>query len=442
MKFIITLLLFTSIAQADDALKLLESGNVQGARNILLSELENNQSSWNSYMRIAWLEDTVSEHRKAIEYSNKALEIANKEKDSFKIGRSLCWLGWAYSRLGLYELALQFLENAVEIGAPNGEVQIPMVWGLATQEIGAIYFRQGDTKGAIDKLLSTYKLASELGVSTGIAEGGVYLAEIYLATGNLGEAESYIGAALKNIEAACPDIRGKIYVTATKIWQKKSELMPEHKAKTENLIKTTIDYCSKKNLPICHAEALLLKSQSIPYNHFTNRHNLVTDAFEILANKESELRGLAEAELGRVYLENDRVALAKFYIFNGVKVNKELFRKVDNAFLSKQLANLAEKNGEAEKQKNKLIESLDAALLSNLLPQALEVQKDLAKLHEKQGFYTAALQWNKDAQGTIKKIIEQNPAQEENKEFQIEMLKLEENAIFLATFVNRERRDS
>lgn len=438
---LLTVIFNTHFAFAADQLpELLEKGELVAARKVVASELANSNkaSRWNTLMRAAWLEDVVSEHRKAIEYSNQALEVAAQENDNFKTGRSLCWLGWAYSRLGLYDLALQFLDNAVELSSKKGQIEIPMVWGLATQEIGAIYFKQGDTNGALNKLQSTYKLASELGVDTGIAEGGTYLAEIYLEQGNFGKAESFATAALEKIDSAGPDIHGKAYIIASKIWLNKAKLDSIFHIQANKHIKSALDFCKRRKLPICQAEALILKSQTIPENNFNERHVLVAEAFEILANKESELRGLAEAELGRVYLENNDTKLAEFYIKNGIQVNKELFRKVDRAFLNKQLANLAEKNADSETQKKELVKTVDAALQSNLLPQALEAQIKLSEIHEKQGFYTASLQWSSDAQKTLQKIITENPTQQENPTYQNRLVTLEERSVVLSIHIKRD----
>ena len=129
-------------ARADDArsshdLYLSGKGNealAKAKRELAIAELQGTpEQSWQPMMYVAWLEESLGEHREAMKYAARALDLAATQADAFRIGRSLCWLGWSATSLGLYPLALEFYDDAIGTASDGGNVIQPMVWGLATQ---------------------------------------------------------------------------------------------------------------------------------------------------------------------------------------------------------------------------------------------------------------------------------------------------------------------
>jgi len=163
-----------SLDPCSQALDLYREGRIEDARNAFESRLtdaevgSNREEVWRALMGLAWFHEEIGEYRHSIAFSNRSLDIASSMGSPFHMGRSLCCLGMNYADMGLYELALEFYGRARDIGAPDGEVSVVPVWGLALQEMGAIYFRMGDSVHAHTYLEKTYDFANEHNISAGI----------------------------------------------------------------------------------------------------------------------------------------------------------------------------------------------------------------------------------------------------------------------------------
>ena len=441
------LMMSVAIAQEQTAFELYKDGEIAKARAEFKAQLRTAEQQnvpanlWRVLMNFAWFENEVSEYEQAIEYSNRALKVATSLNKDLMIGRSLCWLGWSYASLGLYDLALSFYENAVEIGAPDGEIQIVPVWGLATQEIGAIYFKTGDSVGARKKLKETFGFAKRLGIFPGIAEGGAHLAELALVEGSFAEAEDY---AIQALEAAKKCGCSPYNISRAKLVQAKvslerakhsSELFPAAK----QMIEDTIDHCDKSGHLRCRAEAKILLAKCLPNDKIKKRLELLKSAFESLANAKSELRGLAEASLGRMYMENQQLKLAEFYLTNGYRVNKELFRRIDNAYISVDLAKLRGLKGEVKVELERLSEAADRALNAGALLLAAKTQAQLADKLRANGYKTMALDWSKRALRLVESLLEKNPNTLESPSLEEEQLRLSEQIALLGVELTQER---
>ena len=412
----------THLAHAEvSAIKIFISGDIEKARAVFKKELlqaeqsKNKNEIWRTLINLAWFEDEVSQHRKAIEYSNKALEIANNLNDQYKIGKSLCWLGWANTRLGLYELALSFYENAIEIGAPNGEIKYPSVWGLALQETGSIYFKMGDTTGAKKRLEKTHNYAVNNKLDIAITEGGAHLAEIALSEGNFAKAKEYALQAVRaGTKCNCSNYNlGKAKVVLAKVTLETNK----YRYRAKEIINETLQFCEQKKLPRCKSEAKLLLSDTLDKKNFTKRFELVEQAFMELANHESELRGSAEASLGRVFLDNSKVELAEFYLKNGLKINQELFRKVANTHVNLSIAELEGLKGDKKKELQTLSDTIDKALETNSLPVALKAQQKMIENLKSAGFKKMAYERSNQAIELINKLIKKSQGTIKESEF-------------------------
>lgn len=353
---------------------------------------------WKALIAYAWFLDETGDHREAIEQSNRALEIAIKKDDPFMLGRSLSWLGWAYSALGLYQTAETFYKEALDIAAPGGTPRYIPVWGLAKQELGYLHFKMGDVATAKQFIGETMSFARENGVLIGVAEGGVRLAEIALQEGNLGAATLYAAEAKRAAEqCACTPFTlvhaknelAQIAV-ATVLRGDSTGLLSAQKAIAE-----TAEAAKALGIKRFTAEAKLLEAKLVPAHEFERRYTLVREAFETLANMESERRGDAEIAVGRMFLDNADIGLADFYIKHGIEVNEQMMRTVDKAYVLMDLAQLARLRGEDGEKLKKLQESADEARSSGALPAAAEGAEQLFRELSQLGYTSMAMKWGR-----------------------------------------------
>ncbi|MFT6630080.1 MAG: tetratricopeptide (TPR) repeat protein [Bacteriovoracaceae bacterium] len=188
------------LGDSNKGVKLYESGKIKEAEVQLLADARNSLKKkdlvriWHSYTQLAWYYHMISDYRKGVGFSLIALRNARLLKDKFKIGKSLNFVGWSYSQIGRYKLAEEFFKKAIYLSSyidkDTGKevVSIPMVWGLASQELGHLYIKIGKVFEGEKFLLKTFKLSKKLDILQGISESGAYLARLELLKGNLGKA--------------------------------------------------------------------------------------------------------------------------------------------------------------------------------------------------------------------------------------------------------------
>lgn len=437
---LIALLPLLAAADGGDPLSLYQSGDLSGARSGFESALRlaeksgNKQARWQALMAIAWFEDELSEHRKAIEHSNAALAIAKELQDSFRIGRSLAWLGWAYAGLGLYEMAEAFYTNAAELGAPGGEIRHVAVWGLATQELGALQCKMGRTGEGRTLLEKTYTYAAENGIDVGVAEGGAHLGEILLSVGQFQDAEKYAKAAVDAAERCncSPYNLTRARLVLLKIRMERRRDGDRLDADLEQLRAD----CERLKHIRCLAEAKLLQSKRLPPASIEQRTELVTSALESLATAESEIVSEAEIELGRVFLDANNASLAKFYSENGLRVSAEMLRKVDKAYMTRALADVHGASGDVANQIKALEETANAARETQQLPAVLEAETKLAELRSGSGYLLLAYEATTRAIDAASALISANAGAAEAKQFESIRLRLMEQQLDLALRLN------
>ena len=356
-------------------------------------------AQWQALMALAWFLDETGEHREAIRYSNQALDIAGGLNDAFLIGRSLAWLGWAYSSLGLYDTAVQFYTDALRYGSPNGTPLIPLVWGISKQELGYLYFKMGDLKTAKTFLQETTDFARQNGILIGVAEGGVRLAEIAIQEGNLGLATTFATEALQAAEKCncTPFTLVHAKITLANIALEKSKLDSSVLPNARQTIDDAYQSAKKLGIRRFIAEGQLLQAKLIPAQEFEKRYNLTREGFEQLETMESERRGDAELAVGKVFLEDANTSLAKFYLEHGVKVNETMLRSVHKSRSTQDLAHLDGMLGDRQAVLNKLQKAVDEALSSGSKPAALEAEEQLFRELSQLGYNSLAVKWGKEA---------------------------------------------
>jgi tetratricopeptide (TPR) repeat protein len=405
------IVLFSSTAFAEEKRKdethpfyLYQSGDIEGAKAGYDKELAQARKAgkkakiWEKLMSLAWFEDETGKHWDSITHSNEALELAKQLKNDFMQGRTLSWLGWAYAHLGLYEAAIKFYEQSIELGTKDGKIVHVPLWGLSTQELGAIHYKMGDIPRAKELLLKTTNFAKKNGIDVGIAEGGAHLAELSLTEGNLGEAEKWAEEAVNAaVRCGCsPNNLSRALVSKAKVAFEKYKLDASKRKLVEDAISEALNQATTTDNKRYVAEGKLLSSK-ISNGSFQERFELVSSAFETLAEIESEERGSMEAELGKLFLEDNQLALAEFYLKNGLDINKELLRKLDNGFILSELSIVSALSRDEQTAMERLKESLKIAKETGAKELQHQGEFALMNFHNNLGYTRLALQYGEEA---------------------------------------------
>lgn len=414
--------------------ELYRAGRIEEARAafekslIAARESHNQRSLWWALMQLAWFEDETSNHRTSLRLSDEALEVATKLGDSFMTGRSLIWLGWAYSSMGRYKTALEFYSEALKIGAPNGKIEIVPVWGFAQQELGALYYRMGDLTAAREALERTLNYARENEITVGIAEGAAELAEVALTQGNQSEAENLAKEAVKAaVECGCsPFNTARAKVVLAKILVAKAKIHSDYRREARLKVDEALETAAKTGNVRIQAEAKLLVAQLTPATAVAEKLRLLNEAVDILERHESELRGVAHAALGEAYAQNDNLLTAAQYIGKGFGISEAALREIDRAYILSSFATLYQLSGDTRHEFEALAAAADDALSRGNLSLALDQQRKLAVRLEETGYTKLALKWAKLALETSAKLLLRDADLKIRTERQLDQVKLAE----------------
>jgi hypothetical protein len=386
---------------------------------------------WQRMMYVAWLEESVGEHREAMKHATGALDLAAKQGDAFKIGRSLCWLGWSATSLGLYPLALEFYEAAIATATDGEDIVRPLVWGLATQERGALLAKMGDLDPGAALIEATTDYARDHEILVGVAEGGAHLARIALLRGDLAEArERAEEAVLASERCGCsPYNTNRARVTLARIALARARTHPKHQGEALEMIQGALAGAEKVSDRRHIAEARLLLSQAVDPDDLQQRQELVSSAAALLHETESELRGTADAQLGALLLEREQDALAAAYLRSGFDLNEELLRKLDNAYILGDLAILDGLSDDSQAALEKWMDAASRAEESGAWPLAAESQERLSEDLQSQGFLSLSLHWTEKALESIERLLEQAQDPERREQLARRKLQLTERRV-------------
>lgn len=351
--------------------------------------------TWLQLASLAAAAETRADHRASLGYANDALKLARDHASDFETGRSLILIALAMRGLGFYDLAMEFLKQAIAIGAPGGKVKIVPVWGYAAQELGAVHLQKGELDQAAKLIRETYAFAEEHQVTVGIAEGGAHLAEIALRRGDLEEAKKYAETALEAArECNCSVFNtARAMVVAARVRLVESKTNPALRATARSDIENGIRYSTQNGVKRFLAEGKILLSEALPAQEIDRKIELASSAFELLDTQEDELRGSAEAHVGSILMASGRADLADFYMKNGLKVNEELFRKLDNGYILSDIAAQQLLVGQDREAADSLRNAAQAARESESWPLAFKSEQSLADLYTTKGYYGLALKW-------------------------------------------------
>jgi tetratricopeptide (TPR) repeat protein len=411
---LVAVLLSAPSAAEAGSFDLYRQGRIDAARAAYRQELSRVEAGgdaaalWAQLMYIGWLEESLGEPRRSLEYSNRALETAVALADSFRIGRSLCWIGWSFASLGLYDLALEFFDRAISLGAPEGRIRHVAVWGLATQEKGWVLARLGRLEEARGLLEETTRFARNRGIDVGVAEGGAHLAEIALLQGQLASAEALADEALRAaLRCDCRDANtARAMVVVSRVSLARARVDPKFEGEAREKARAAVEFARRVSDRRNLAEARLVLSRALPPDALERRLSLAEAAVEALSQTGSELRGRAQAELGRVLADAELAELARFYLASGFEISESLFRKVDSAFILTDLADLDWADRDREAELAKRADAARRATAARLLPLALDNQEVLSQELLRLGYALHALRWTEEALETLARLLE------------------------------------
>ncbi len=387
---------------------------------------------WQHTMHVAWLEESVGNHKAAFRLAESALGLASQEGNPFMIGRSLCWLGWSATSLGLYPLALELYDAAIEQAKnAGGRDQIPAVWGLATQEKGAVLAKMGELEAGAALIEETTEFARQNNIRVGVAEGGAHLARIALRRGDWVEATARAEEALIAAEECnCSAYNtNRARLVRARITLERSRIDPRYTSEAEAQIRAALAEAKKVSDRRHIAEAQLLLSSAIGDRDLEARIALVSAAAETLHSLGSELRGTADGEFGALMLASDRLDTAGFYLESGLQINRELLRKLDAAYILGDLAEIDLAANDSSAHREKWMESATQAEASGAWPLAAESQERIAEELFRLGFLSLSRHWSERAAETIEKMLEKAEDAERRRQLQRRKLALNERIV-------------
>ncbi len=131
----------------------------------------------------------------AIYFANEALSLATKVNFKMGVADAYLWIGTAITNLGKYEKALSPLNDAlrlydqllqITIGAEKTENKSKIFTQKAKcyNNIGNIYYYQGNFPEALKNYLASLKIREEIGDKKGIADSYNNIGNIYVSQGN------------------------------------------------------------------------------------------------------------------------------------------------------------------------------------------------------------------------------------------------------------------
>ena len=403
-------------AESPTSLDLIRAGRADEARALARTALERARARegedpaivWSHHMHVAWLAEATGDPKSSVEHASRALAIATHLEDPVRTGRSLAWLGWSYTSLGLYELALAVYGRAIELSADGDRIVVPANWGLSTQETGAIYARMGRLDEAAVLIERTTDFARRHGILTGVAEGGAHLARIALARGDVAGAELLAEEALlAAIRCQCaPFNTARARVVVGRVALAKARRNLKFRGEAAEAAHEALEYARSVSDRRHVAEAELLLSYSLPAEDLAGRIELVNSALQYFLEVESEVAGRAQTELGQLFLEHDQHELARLYLESGLEVSEGLFRKLDGAWALASLAELDSLRGHGGASLERWIEASERARIAGARPLLVASLEGLSEELVARGYLRLAADALREASDTLGVLIE------------------------------------
>ena len=440
----LTALLSPAAAESPDraALRLFHEGKVTEAEATMLRALDAARSSgkrereWQLLHQIGWFYDEIGQPKRSLGYSEQSLRLAldlagrlpqsasaerrpNDGRLRFMVSRSLAWIGFSLSAMGLYEAALDFYRRAREESLLNGKVDIVPAWGLATQEMGNIQFKMGDVDKGKAQVEEALALARQAGVDLGISECTAILTEIALHRGELDAARQLADESLRTAERSNDNDYtsllgiGNAKLVRAKVAARDARSDPAARPDAATKLSEALAYAESHDLARIRAEALLLQSDLLPPDALDERLAKVTEALRLLEKNGSELRGDAHTAVGRVLLDQEKDELAERYLKMGIDLDKTLLRRVHRTFAEGALATLEGVRGDTRAGLERREQAAREARSMGLTDKAAEEEQRLAEELADLGYAALAEAWIDRAVESLDLLLQRSPARAE-----------------------------
>jgi tetratricopeptide (TPR) repeat protein len=386
-------------------------------------------------MNLGWFYSEVSQPQKSIEYLNQALTIAHTRKplqppsfaqNLFSIfsprgraypydpalfeGRAVSYLAWTYSSIGRYRAAERLYEQAIEIGAPRGQITQVNVWGLSTQELGALKWKMGDPAAGRKLIETALEKAYQYKVCEGISECRALLAELELESGEIERAEADANEALEVLSKGSTSVfnRANAMYLRAKVAARIAESDPSKLGHAVALADQAIGEAKRTGIRKIFAASTILRAELLPRTLNQARLKMLQSALSELEGIRSELRGTGSLALGRALALANEEELAAFYIGEGLKITEALLRKVDRAYALGASAELALLEGDESRYLQDLRRSFESASSTGNPQAQLAAGLELAEALIKDGFFALAHQTAFESLGALDKLLVPN----------------------------------
>ena len=156
--------------------------------------LNNFEGVSNSYFNIGYIYLYQENTKKAFEVFNKGLEISQKHQIKNEIANAYNGLGDAYDKIGDYENAIK---SHIKFREVSEEIKDSFGISRAYGNIGIAYAHKKDYKNALENYFSLLKISSQIEDNLGVADANHYIGDAYLNQMNYSKAFPYLEQALK-----------------------------------------------------------------------------------------------------------------------------------------------------------------------------------------------------------------------------------------------------
>ncbi len=406
-------------AAGDDesSLALFDAGRPGEARQAFRRELRDAQRAndpaalWAQWMLGSWLEASSGEARRSLDLGARALEVAVAQEDDARIARSLCALGESSGSLGLYALAFELFDRAIERAAPGGAVRHGDVWELASRDKAILLARTGRTDEAKRLLEATTAWSRANRGDVGVAEGAALLAGLAIRRGDLSAADDLADEALRaTVRCDCrasTSARARLAVGEAALARAEGD--PRHFGRARERLEEALRSAQDAGAPREVAEAKLMLARAQPPGDAEARAALAADAYASLTRSGGDtlLRATAARErtaaAGAPLAAEDRVRVARAIRATGPGFDEELLARPDAAVVLTDLAELdrAAKSGELSRRAI----AVDEARETGHVTAALESQEALSQLLARSGHARLSIEWTQRALATVEALL-------------------------------------
>ncbi|MGC4020536.1 MAG: tetratricopeptide repeat protein [Cyclobacteriaceae bacterium] len=142
------------------------------------------------------------DYGQAMKYFEKSYQQFSQLNDKLKIIGSLNNLGNLHSDLQLYEQALKFYSQALQLSEELGKV-----FSDPLNNIGNLYFRQGNFQKATEYYLKAITLAKKEQNNIAVINIMTNLGEVYSRAGQSAKAQVYLDSAM----TSCKDLQAYVF---------------------------------------------------------------------------------------------------------------------------------------------------------------------------------------------------------------------------------------